>query len=175
MAYKIKGTGHDDLLTGDGTNIEIDGRQGDDVLVGWGTSYNGGTGEIVETPGLAANELLRGGIGNDRLLGGAGDDVLYGGEGNDLLVGGSGMDLFVLSPGNDTVLDFSLWRITEYGQFVDDMIGIPDGSSATALVASAISDGEGGCVISYGGGTLRLVGIEPQELSTDWFGWTMPY
>jgi hypothetical protein len=107
MGSRIRGTGHDDLIQGDGTDADIEGKNGDDVLIGWGVSYNGGPGTIVETPGIGANERLFGDAGHDRLLGGAGNDTLDGGNGNDLLVGGSGSDVFVVSAGHDKFQDFN--------------------------------------------------------------------
>jgi hypothetical protein len=109
MGSRLRGTGHDDVMQGDGTDADMEGKNGDDVLVGWGVSYNGGPGTVVETPGIGANERLFGDAGNDRLLSGAGDDWLDGGSGNDLLVGGSGSDVFVVSSGNDVIRDFNPW------------------------------------------------------------------
>ena len=61
----LRGSDHNDWLTGDGADNEI----------------RGGTGE----------DILDGGAGNDYLSGGAGKDYLEGGEGADMLDGGVGV------------------------------------------------------------------------------------
>jgi len=60
----VRGSSHDDALTGDG---------GRNTLLG-----------------LGGADTLAGAAGNDRLLGGAGDDTLLGGDGDDFLDGGDG-------------------------------------------------------------------------------------
>ncbi|MEB3214787.1 MAG: DUF4114 domain-containing protein [Nostocales cyanobacterium 94392] len=88
-------TGNDELITV-GTNDELLGLEGNDIL-------DGGDGE--------GNNILRGGAGddelfankNDQLYGEEGDDFLYSdGEGNNLLDGGEGNDE-VFPDRNDTV------------------------------------------------------------------------
>ena len=84
----LRGSEHDDVLTGDRGANELNGAGGDDVLEGR--------------------------EGDDRLLGDdpwlsfwrdsvPGDDRLDGGEGNDWLEGGGGADQFQGGPGEDTV------------------------------------------------------------------------
>uniref|UniRef100_UPI0034CF3DFC beta strand repeat-containing protein n=1 Tax=Roseomonas sp. 18066 TaxID=2681412 RepID=UPI0034CF3DFC len=81
----LRGSIHNDLLTGDaGANI---------------------------LQGLAGNDTLDGGAGNDILEGGEGNDILNGGTGNDLLVGGLGNDTIDGGEGTDTV-DYS-YRATK--------------------------------------------------------------
>ena len=58
----------------------IDGKDGDDVIIG-----------------SASADTIQGGTGNDTLSGGAGDDVILGGTGDDILSGGDGNDLFKIS------------------------------------------------------------------------------
>lgn len=50
-----------------------------------------------------------------------------------------------------------------------DRIDLPDGMDVAALLATAVTDGAGGSVLTHEAGTLRLVGIAPAELSADWF------
>jgi hypothetical protein len=59
--------------------------------------------------GVAARDVLIGGVGQDTLIGGAGDDTLRGDAGEDRLVGGPGADVIVFEPGSgiDQVADFS--------------------------------------------------------------------
>jgi Ca2+-binding RTX toxin-like protein len=70
------------LLELNGTDMRIDGDDGDDIL--WA------------------------GPGDDTLVGGPGDDVLNGGPGADILTGGSGADVFefTATSGTDTITDF---------------------------------------------------------------------
>jgi len=103
----INGTGHDDWLYGDGFAGEFDGRAGNDWILGYGATYEPTRGWLTEAPDQSADEYLFGGAGNDTLAGGAGSDVLDGGSGSDLLYGGSGVDVFMLSPGADSIVDFS--------------------------------------------------------------------
>lgn len=62
----------------------IDGKDGDDVIVG-----------------SVAGDTIQGGAGNDTLSGGAGNDVIVGGTGDDALAGGDGNDLFKISGTGD--------------------------------------------------------------------------
>lgn len=102
----ILGTKGADILYGNGYADAINGDQGNDVVLGWGMSYDSGTRVATEDATKIWNEFLNGGLGNDTLYGGAGNDVLNGGGGNDILVGGSGQDIFVLSAGDDVIRDF---------------------------------------------------------------------
>ncbi|MFK5997128.1 MAG: S8 family serine peptidase [Rhodobacterales bacterium] len=78
----IRGSIHDDTLTGDSGTNKIIGDKGNDVINGMGGRDN-----------------LRGGIGNDTLNGGAGIDGLRGDAGDDVYV-------FMAGNGLDNVLDF---------------------------------------------------------------------
>ena len=106
----LSGSSFDDVLTGDGSNNVIAGREGgdtlnggdgDDLLLGDGriaiATFNnqGGSGPITqfeEDLNLFGNDILNGGAGNDRLVGGGADDILTGGAGSDILDGGAGID-----------------------------------------------------------------------------------
>ena len=50
-----------------------------------------------------------------------------------------------------------------------DKIDVPVGTNIAALVASAVSDGNGGTLLTHSKGTLDLVGIDPGSVSADWF------
>jgi len=67
--------------------VTVDGREGDDRLIGSG-----------------GDDTLIGGLGNDILEAGGGGDILYGGAGNDILDGGGARDLLYGGAGNDTFL-----------------------------------------------------------------------
>lgn len=73
--------------------IDIEGGDGDDVLVG------GGGADRID--GGAGNDYVSGGTGDDRLRGDAGDDTLYGGAGGDVMDGGDGKDYLDGWRGND--------------------------------------------------------------------------
>ena len=87
----VRGSMHDDMLTGDGEDNKLYGNQGDDELMG-------GVG----------NDMLRGGKGDDEIEGGVGDDKIYGDKGDDTLTGNGGDDTFVLreGDGDDVIEDF---------------------------------------------------------------------
>ena len=87
----VRGSMHDDKLTGDKYANTLYGNQGDDELMGG-----------------AGNDMLRGGKGDDELEGGDDDDTLRGDKGDDTLTGGDGKDTFILmeGDGNDTIEDF---------------------------------------------------------------------
>ena len=87
----VRGSDHDDKLTGDDNANRLYGNQGDDELMGG-----------------AGNDMLRGGKGDDELDGGDGHDRIQGDKGDDVLTGGDGKDTFVLmeGDGDDTIEDF---------------------------------------------------------------------
>ncbi|MBT6407012.1 MAG: hypothetical protein HOK06_05360, partial [Rhodospirillaceae bacterium] len=100
----IRGSWHDDVLTGDAGDNRIRGREGDDTIYG----HDG-------------DDSLRGGQGNDIVYGGAGDDDLRGGEGDDVLHGDGGWNLFYGDAGNDIIYgttDFDGSKVT-YGSAED--------------------------------------------------------
>ena len=119
---EIRGTAHNDHLTSDGRIETINGRLGDDTLIGSdnddhligddGTD-DFGIGSDDRLEGKGGNDILEGGIGddyahggsgNDRIYGGAGDDELRGNHDDDIVMGGSGNDEMHGGTGND-VLD----------------------------------------------------------------------
>ncbi len=115
MAY-IQGTANDDALTGvAGEGNQINGYDGDDVLVGSDYQDPGITGAAALLQGQGGdflsggngNDYLFGKGGNDILHGGAGDDFLDGGDGNDLLRGGAGVDRYFGGAGDDRISLFN--------------------------------------------------------------------
>ena len=161
----INGTGQDDELFGDGVANELNGHRGNDMLLGWGVTYDANAMWISETPGFAADEFLRGGVGNDTMAGGGGNDVLDGGTGNDNMLGGSGADLFIHSAGFDTIGDFSAGD--------GDRIDIPDGTDIAALIAGATPSQlpyvPGTWLWFPDGGGVMLAWVAPQDLQAGWF------
>ncbi len=51
----------------------------------------------------------------------------------------------------------------------DDKIEVPDGFDVAGFIGSAISDGNGGTVLTHDQGSLHLIGIAPGTVSADWF------
>lgn len=87
----IPGLGKNDLLIGiDGRDQKVDGKDGNDVLIG-----------------ADSKDTLLGGDGNDVLYGKSGDDSLQGGPGDDTLIGGVGNDTYIFQSGDgvDTIKD----------------------------------------------------------------------
>jgi len=50
-----------------------------------------------------------------------------------------------------------------------DRIDVADGTDIAAVVASAVSNGNGGTMLTHSQGTLELLGIDPGSVSADWF------
>ena len=89
----VNGQGGGDVIIAsvglaDLTNLDLDGGEGNDLLIG-----------------SDGADTLRGGAGNDTLLGGRGNDVKLGQDGNDLLIwnNGDGSDFLEGGEGLDTV------------------------------------------------------------------------
>jgi hypothetical protein len=113
--FWIEGTSSPDAIAGSNDYGDwIDGKEGDDLLLGLGGDDRlvGGAGNDHLAGGAGADVLigdvdddnlwggedadhLWGGAGNDALNGEAGSDRLYGGAGHDTLSGGEGSDVFV--------------------------------------------------------------------------------
>lgn len=110
---QVRGSSHNDVLTGDDGNNTLDGLGGVDSLNGGlgNDVLNGGVGNDSlygqggndKLNGQNGNDYLNGGYGNDTLAGGSGKDVLRGGNGNDTLYGSWGDDTLLGDAGNDTI------------------------------------------------------------------------
>lgn len=120
----------DDFLTGDdGANV-LDGRAGNDRLIGGvgedtaiyasataGVTVTLATAAVQNTVGAGSDRLidienLTGSAFADTLSGNAGDNTLVGGAGRDTVTGGLGNDTFVfrdslLADNRDTIVDFT--------------------------------------------------------------------
>lgn len=124
------------------------------VLTGKGNT--GGVGNAL------ANHLS-GNSGNNTLLGDFGEDVLSGGTGTDLLVGGADADTFVFKTGfgTDTVSDFQASGPGHDKIDLSHVDGITNLNQLAALITTNGSD----VVIDFGhGDSLRLIGVEPNDL-----------
>jgi VCBS repeat-containing protein len=80
----VRGSGHDDTITGDDNDNRLQGLGGNDSLAG-----GAGSDQLL---GDAGDDTLVAGVGNDDLDGGAGDDSLNGGDDFDSFYGGAGND-----------------------------------------------------------------------------------
>jgi Ca2+-binding RTX toxin-like protein len=147
------------LLIGAPDTTSLAGGAGNDLLIAPATTAPGTTATLQ---GNAGNDALIGRGGNDVLQGGPGDDMLFGGIGTNQLNGGPGRDLFVFEGGTDTIQDFT--------PADGDRIRITgDAATVSALVASAVATPDGVRLTPEAGASITLLGISPQELSTDWF------
>lgn len=143
------GQGNDTVSGGFGNDI-IFGNLGNDAL------YGNQDADILY--GNQGNDVLYGGQGNDYLYGGQGSDTLIGGVGNDTLVGGVGPDLYAFGAGNgaDLILGFS--------QSDGDSLDL-GGQTYTEA-----GDGQNGTMLTLsGGGTVDLMGVAPQTLTSSAF------
>ena len=151
------GEGKDTLRGGQGNDF-LKGANGDDVIGGGAGNDDlyGGAGHD-KLLGDDGNDELFGNKGNDSLLGGLGKDTLDGGQGNDKLAGGFGIDTFIFgkNEGNDVIRDFEAGR---------DMIEL--GTQTYTVVQN--TDGDAVLELS-GGGSVTLLGISIDDISSDWF------
>ncbi len=113
----IRGTRHDDELSGGNGDDYISGRRGNDTLHGQaGDDFiRGGLGKD-DIFGYDGDDILLGGFHNDKVDGGAGDDYISGGIGSDILTGGLGQDILNGGWGKDTFVFNSLEDSTDTGR-----------------------------------------------------------
>ena len=114
----IRGSAHDDTITGDAGNNSLIGSLGNDVLNG-----EAGRDSLVGEDG---SDTLNGGAGNDSLSGGIGDDVLNGGADNDTLAGDEGADAL----DGDAGSDWTYYHTSDAGVTVDLEAGTGIGGHA---------------------------------------------
>jgi Ca2+-binding RTX toxin-like protein len=117
--FRVAGRGGDDRIQVASSftqRMEIDGGDGNDVLIGGGglNTIWGGAGDDLIIGGPTQNEI-HGGAGKDTLVGGAGSDSMFGEDGNDNLIGGPGTDFLYGGAGDDLIIgDSNL----DYGELV---------------------------------------------------------
>ena len=117
----IRGSAHDDTLTGDGRANFIRGHRGDDVIKGGGNeavtllypdsdpddadddSFSAVVNVMDVLWGGAGDDDIDGQDGPDDIMGGPGDDDIKGGDGDDMLYGGAGTDTIDGGAGTDTL------------------------------------------------------------------------
>ncbi|MBV6633808.1 MAG: tandem-95 repeat protein [Alphaproteobacteria bacterium] len=167
----IVGGGGADTIFGD---VVISEAGGDSLLGGNGT-------DLVY--GNEGNDTVYGEAGNDTLYGGQGFDDIYGGDGSDLIFGGVATDTIRGAAGDDTIIDFDANGVL-FGFTGDDIIvggsgAIVDGGGGSNLLIglentviygvgdndliigfdnAAIKLGNGGGIITGGGGSVEFNG-----------------
>jgi Ca2+-binding RTX toxin-like protein len=142
----------DDINVGSGSTWV--GGSGADALVGsTGTDYLLGNGGNDVLNGRGGSDNLWGGSGQNSMYGGAGPDQLLGGDGNDRLYGGTGEDVLQGGAGNDQ-LDGGLGDDDEYGGLGDDTF--TEGSSAADNGSDLLDGGTGLDGVSYLGRTAGV-------------------
>lgn len=154
---KFVGTLWDDQIFGRGGKDRIKGDTGDDVLSGGqGSDKLLGNGGADDLRGGAQGDKLLGGAGDDVLAGNGGKDILRGGTGDDALAGGGGADTFVFGPsdGADQISDFQ--------DGIDKIQFAQHGLRMSDLTIEAQG---GDTLITYSGGTILLLGIDPSDIS----------
>ena len=183
---RIHGNRGDDILRGFRNRDLIDGDAGDDYMDGGpgNDRLDGGGGDDTMIGGKG-KDLLLGEDGDDTLTGGKGKDMLGGGPGDDQLTGGPGADTFeyneayypstgfhqlttVKDHGDDIITDFKPGT-DELWFFGGGQHGTFDGMSFDTLTLTA--DGEDTVIDldSYGGGSIRLENVAPDDLDAEDF------
>lgn len=144
----IGNSGDDHFSVADARSATIDGKGGNDVIVG-----GSGSDSLMGGDG---NDTIGGNDGDDAIAGGAGNDTLAGGAGNDLLDGGAGSDAINGGSGDDTIFvdgEDSLSQI-DGGDGLDliNYSGSADLTlDITSLNAEAFSSGSGNDILSASG------------------------
>jgi Ca2+-binding RTX toxin-like protein len=110
--------------------------------------YGPSSGNFTGT-GNALNNYIQGGAGNDVLTGGAGNDTLNGGAGNDIF-------MFAAGFGNDSILGFDANPTDGQDLLNIAALGVTAANFATNVT---IADVGADTLVSVGGGSIRLVGI----------------
>jgi Ca2+-binding RTX toxin-like protein len=91
---------------------DVDGGEGDDIIVGSGADSMGsggyndtidGNGGNDAIDGREGNDLITGGAGHDTLFGGDGSDTIYGNENDDIIFGQADGDVLFGGAGDDTI------------------------------------------------------------------------
>ncbi|MEL6507909.1 MAG: calcium-binding protein, partial [Pseudomonadota bacterium] len=110
---------------------------------------------------------LRGNGQNDNLNGGGGFDIIDGGNGNDILTGGINADTFVFGNGfgADVITDFEEFNNAEK----IDLSLVTGITNFADLVANHLSMVGGDSVITDGGSTITLTGVNMADLDASDF------
>ncbi|OSZ68135.1 hypothetical protein CAP38_04595 [Hydrogenophaga sp. IBVHS2] len=187
--------------------VELAGGGTDTVIYSGSTNYTlaanvenlvyTGTGPVVLTGNVLANEItggagdddilggggndtLKGGAGSDELNGGLGDDRLDGGTGNDALTGAAGNDVFVFGNnfGSDVVQGFDaiatdgqdLIDLTAFGIAADQFSNrVTIQAIGTSVTQVTVSDGVDASGNAMVGGQIMLIGARSTNVTAEDF------
>ena len=107
LSLKFLGSAQNELSDQD-VRAYFNANSGNDLLTGspLGDVLRGGS-DDDEVRDLAGDDWHFGDLGENVIRGSVGDDYIHGGRGGDQLWGGLGADVFRLSPGADSIFDFS--------------------------------------------------------------------
>ncbi len=138
----FRGHSGNDTVLGNDFNNHYDLGTGDDIFAGV---------QGVNTDGDAA-EVIEDGSGNDTIIGGVGDDLIITGSGNDQFVFSAYYD-----EGNDTIQGFD----TDQDHL---LLSYSNGTPLPDLAAALSQTGDG-ALVSFGGNTVLLEGIDIADLN----------
>jgi Ca2+-binding RTX toxin-like protein len=167
---RVLGSAGDDVLSFAAvtlTNIvSIDGDGGDDTITGSpiADTIVGGIG-IDTIVGNAGNDILDGGAGNDMINGNAGNDVITGGAGNDTMDGGAGTNVFKFAAGFGADVINAFDANPTGGQDKLDITGLGITTATFGANVTIASDGAGGTLITIGGNTIQVAGVDPATVT----------
>lgn len=125
---------------------------------------SGGTGRDTMHGGRG-DDLMFGNEGDDTLRGAQGDDILRGNEGDDLLIGGEGNDVFGYYLTADSAAETD--TIKDFTQGSDKIL--LDGTSEITFDDLFLSQDDSFAIIQAGDTTIRLKGVEADDLTEDDF------
>ena len=148
----LRGSMHDDMLTGDSMPNTIYGNAGADMIKGGDevgddpdTTDVSGTPEIegrehieTDSPNVPG-DTIHGGKGDDTIYGQKGNDKLMGEMGDDKLKGGMGHDTLIGGPGADVLLGGTL---NDDGKFDDENMGTDTASYAGSAMGVTVDLGK---------------------------------
>jgi hypothetical protein len=183
---KFKGTRNSDIIVGSNTPDRIRGKDGDDVIFGYGDGSGvggtppgvdpsgGGPSDADDIEGGKGDDTIYAGGGEDEVEGGKGDDVIDGGAGNDslhgdgqggrgddIITGGMGDDFMRGGRGADTYVLKPGDGDDQIGDFVigEDALSLQDGLAiASARIEDANGDGKDDTVVVFdSGGSVTLL------------------
>ncbi|MEL7464348.1 MAG: matrixin family metalloprotease [Pseudomonadota bacterium] len=170
-----------DRLSGDRGEDRLIGGAGDDMLFGGADEdrIEGGAGADTARGGAGEDDIfggqgrdaLRGDGGNDDLYGGGGRDRLFGGDGNDELTGGAGVDTITGGAGRDVFVFTAQKGLDVVTDFTPggDRIDLDDIEAVDGFGDLTITDTRKGLEIEAGDAVIRLLGVDPEDLSASDF------
>ena len=162
----IGGFGRDTIDGGDGIDqaryANANSRAVVDLEAGTGSAGHSFGDTLINIENLFGsrfNDVFTGDAGANELNGWIGADRLNGGEGNDVLIGGAGNDRFIFSDNwdDDIITDF------EDGGDLLDFREVTGVSAITDL--TIVNNANGDAVVSLGGDSITLIGIDAADLT----------